>query len=75
MRYLQDYPYTAEGDVCKKTTCDVVEGTMVDKWVDVDHDSEQVGTRTSLRLPRTIHRRFRLGGTHDSPYRTAVLSW
>lgn len=43
---LQDYPYTAEGDICKKTTCDVVEGTMVDKWIDVDHDNEEVGTRT-----------------------------
>lgn len=38
----QAYPYTAESDLCKKSTCDVVEGTMVDKWIDVDHDSEEV---------------------------------
>lgn len=39
---LKDYPYTAEGGLCKKTSCDVVEGTMVDKWVDVDHENEEV---------------------------------
>lgn len=28
--------------MCKKNTCDTVPGTMVDKWIDVDHDSDEV---------------------------------
>lgn len=39
---MQDYPYTATGGICQKSTCDTVPGTMVDKWIDVDADSEEV---------------------------------
>lgn len=39
----QDYPYKAISDECQKSSCNVVPGTDVDKWIDVDHDSEEVG--------------------------------
>lgn len=40
--FLQDYPYTAEGDRCRKDKCLVVPGTGVHNWVDVG-SSEEVG--------------------------------
>ncbi|CAN0074193.1 unnamed protein product [Ectocarpus sp. 8 AP-2014] len=50
----EDYPYTAEGDLCKKSTCDVVEGTMVDKWVDVETDDEQALMEAVAQQPVSI---------------------
>lgn len=47
---LQDYPYKAISDECQQSSCKVVPGTDVDKWIDVDHDSEEVGcVLTTLR--------------------------
>lgn len=55
----QDYPYTAEGDDCKKKTCDTVPGTMVDKWIDVDHNSADVRFVVVAGFPAFVfdHRR------------------
>lgn len=39
----QDYPYVALDGICRKDSCDVVPGTAVDKWVDVEN-SEEVRT-------------------------------
>ncbi|CAB1119136.1 unnamed protein product [Ectocarpus sp. CCAP 1310/34] len=50
----EDYPYTAEGDLCKKSTCDVVEGTMVDRWIDVETDDEQALMEAVAQQPVSI---------------------
>lgn len=40
--FKQDYPYIATGGICQKSSCDVVPGTGVDKWIDVG-TTEEVG--------------------------------
>ncbi|CAM9646077.1 unnamed protein product, partial [Hapterophycus canaliculatus] len=50
----EDYPYTAEGGLCKKSTCDVVEGTMVDKWIDVANDDEEALMEAVAQQPVSI---------------------
>ncbi|CAM9527949.1 unnamed protein product [Sphacelaria rigidula] len=38
----QDYPYIATGGICQKSSCDVVPGTGVDKWIDVGTTEEEL---------------------------------
>ncbi|CAN0204884.1 unnamed protein product, partial [Laminaria digitata] len=49
-----DYPYKAISDECQKASCKVVPGTDVDKWIDVDHDSEEALMAAVAQQPVSI---------------------